>query len=80
MAGEDAGKETDIPKVLSRSWKPCLGPILAGGAVGVAHLSQGHYAAAILSVTTGAAMTLILLGGLSLGSLLLGLGETRRRG
>ncbi len=63
----------------------CFAPIVAGGTVGVTHLSQGQYGAAILSVSTGAAMTLILLAGIAVGTLLVGrvsrwgLGEKGRK-
>jgi len=64
-------RDTDsLLKLLDSGRKTCLAPIAAGGTLGVAHLSQGHYAAAILSVSTGAAMTLILLGSIAVGSLL----------
>jgi hypothetical protein len=57
-----------------------LGPILAGGSAGLAHLSQGHYAAAMLSAMAGAAMSLILLGGIAVGSLLVGRFARRKGG
>ncbi len=64
-------RDTDsLLKLLASGRKMCLAPIAAGGAVGVGQLSQGRCAAAILSASTGVAMTLILLGGIALGSLL----------
>jgi hypothetical protein len=49
----------------------CLAPLAAGGTLGVGQLGQGQYVAALLSVGTGSAMTLILLGTVAVGSLLI---------
>jgi hypothetical protein len=57
-------------KLLDSGKKMCLAPMAAGGMYGVAQLSQGQYVAAILCVSTGSAMTLILLGSVAVGSLL----------
>lgn len=57
-------------KLLDSGKKMCLAPMAAGGTLGVAQLSQGQYVAAILSVSTGSLMTLILLGSIAVGSLL----------
>lgn len=57
-------------KLLDSGKKMCLAPMAAGGTYGIAQLSQGQYIAAILSVSAGSAMTLILLGSVAVGSLL----------
>jgi len=57
-------------RLLDSGKKMCLAPMAAGGTYGIAQLSQGHYVAAILSVGTGSVMTLILLGSVAVGSLL----------
>ncbi|HYT04123.1 MAG TPA: hypothetical protein VEM13_04505 [Gemmatimonadales bacterium] len=57
-------------KLLDAGRKMCLAPLGAGGTVGVTQLLQGQYIAAILSVGTGSVMTLILLGSVAVGSLL----------
>jgi hypothetical protein len=57
-------------KLLNGGRKMCLAPLAAGGTIGVTQLAQGQYVAAILSVSTGSVMTLILLGSVAVGSLL----------
>jgi hypothetical protein len=64
-------RKTDaLSKLLDNAKKLWLAPIAAGGALGVAQLGQGRYGTAILSVSTGVAMSLIILGGIVLGSVL----------
>jgi len=67
------------PNLVKTSKKMCLAPILAGGTLGVTHLSQGHYTAALLSVSTGAAMSLILLASIAVASPLLGILSKRKQ-
>jgi hypothetical protein len=57
-------------KLLDSGKKMCLAPMAAGGSFGIGQLSQGQYVAAILSVGTGSILTLILLGTVAVGSLL----------
>lgn len=57
-------------KLLESGKKMCLAPLAAGGAIGVGQLGQAQYVAALLRVATGSAMTLILLGSIAVGSLL----------
>ena len=64
-------RETGFLKLLANGRKTCFAPIVAGGTLGVTHLCQGQYGAAILSVSTGAAMTLILLAAIAVGTLLI---------
>ena len=48
----------------------CLAPMVAAGTLGVGQLTQGQFVAAILTVGTGSVMSLILLGSVAVGSLL----------
>ncbi len=57
-------------KLLDSGKKMCLAPMAAGATFGIAQLSHGLYVAAILTVGAGSAMTLILLGSVAVGSLL----------
>ncbi len=65
-------------KLLDSGKKMCLAPVAAGGTVGITQLAQGQYVAAILSVGTGSVMTLILLGTVAVGSLLVARVAQRR--
>ncbi len=65
-------------KLLDTGKKMCLAPLGIGGSVGITQLTQGHYVAAILSTGTGSAMTLILLGSVAVGSLLIDAVARRR--
>jgi hypothetical protein len=68
-----------LRNLLDGGKKICLAPMAAGGTLGIAQLGQGQYLAAILSVSAGSAMTLILLGSMAVGSLLVA-SLTQRRG
>ena len=48
----------------------CLAPLAAGGAIGIGQLGTGSYVAALLTVGTGSAMTLVLLGTVAVGYML----------
>lgn len=48
----------------------CLAPLLAGGTIGIGQLQQASYIGALLTVGTGAGMTLMLIGTLSVGDYL----------
>jgi hypothetical protein len=65
-------------KLLDSGKKMCLAPMAAGGTLGVAQLTQGQYIPAILTVSTGSVMTLILLGSVAVGSLLVARVAQRR--
>jgi hypothetical protein len=58
-------------KLLETGKKACLAPLGAGGVYGITQLTQGQYLAALLTVGTGSAMTLILIGTMAVGSLLI---------
>jgi hypothetical protein len=69
--GQSPSTQSDsLLKLLETGRKMCLAPLVAGGTLGVGNLGQGQYVAALLSVGTGSAMTLILLGTVAVGSLL----------
>jgi hypothetical protein len=65
-------------KLLESGKKMCLAPVAAGGTVGIGFLTQGHYVAAILCTGTVGVMTLILLGTIAVGSLLISRISQRR--
>lgn len=67
-------------RLLDSGKKMCLAPMAAGGVFGVTQLTQGQYVAAILSVGTGSLMTLILLGSVAVGSLLVARVAQRQSG
>jgi hypothetical protein len=69
---QSPGTQSDsLHRLLENGKKVCLAPLAAGGTLGVGQLGQGEYIAAILSVTTGSVMTLILLGTIAVGTLLI---------
>ena len=69
--GQSPATQSDsLLKLLESGKKMCLAPLLAGGTLGVGQLGQGQYVAALLSVGTGSAMTLVLLGTVAVGALL----------
>lgn len=57
-------------KLIDSSKKMCLAPVVAAGTLGISQLGQGGYVAALLTVGTGSAMTLVLVGTLSVSDLL----------
>jgi hypothetical protein len=65
-------RSDSLLQLLETGKKMCLAPLAAGGTLGVGQLGQGQYVAAILSVGAGSLMTLILLGTIAVGSLLIG--------
>ena len=65
-----SAKSDSLLKLLETGKKMCLAPMAAGAALGVTQLTQTQYIAAVLSVGTGSLMTLILLGSVSVGSIL----------
>src|ERR1051326_4922367 len=69
--GQSPARTSDsLLKLLESGKKMCLAPLAAGGAIRVGQLNQAQYVAALLSVATGSAMTLILLGSVAVGALL----------
>jgi len=63
-------KGESLLKMIDTGQKVCLTPLVAAGAVGIGQLQQAAYVAALLTVGTGAAMTLMLIGTLSVGDFL----------
>jgi hypothetical protein len=63
-------KGDSLLKLLETSKKVCLAPLALGGAQGVNLLAQGNYVAAILTTGTAGAMTLVLIGTVSVGSII----------
>jgi hypothetical protein len=69
--GQSPKTESDsLLKLIQTGKKMCLAPMAAAGAIGVTQLTQGAYIAAILTVGTGSTMSLILIGALSVGDLI----------
>jgi hypothetical protein len=66
-----AVKSDSLLTLLANGRAMCLAPLAAGGTPGVSELGQGQYVAALLSVGTGSAMTLMLLGTITVGVLLI---------
>lgn len=70
--GQSPSTQSDsLLKLLESGKKMCLAPLVAGGTLGVGQLGQGQYVAALLSVGTGSAMTLVLLGTVAIGAILI---------
>lgn len=63
-------KDESLMKLLETSKKVCLAPLGLGGAQGMNLLNQGHYVAALQTTGTAGAMTLILIGTISVGSVI----------
>jgi hypothetical protein len=58
-------KSDSLRQLMQSSKQLCLAPIMVAGTVGTNLLSQGHYVSALLSAGTGAAMTLVFIGTIS---------------
>jgi hypothetical protein len=65
-----ATKSDSLLTLIESSRKICLAPLAAGGTVGVTQLTQGALVQALLCTGTGAAMSLVLIGTLSVADLL----------
>ena len=57
-------------KLIDTGKKMCLAPMVTAGALGITQLGQGSYVTALLTVGTGSAMTLVLVGTLAVSDLL----------
>ncbi|NKC11407.1 MAG: hypothetical protein GKR94_04135 [Gammaproteobacteria bacterium] len=55
----------NLLKLIDSGKKMCLAPMVTAGALGIAQLGQGSYVTALLTVGTGSAMTLVLVGTLA---------------
>ena len=64
-------KSDSLSLLLKTAQHACIAPLAAGGGIGVQQLGQGHYVTALLTTGTGGVMTLILIGTVAVGSLLL---------
>lgn len=69
--GQSPKVKTDsLLDLLETSKKVCLAPLAIGGAQAVTQLTQGSYVAALLTTGTAGAMTLVLIGTISVGALI----------
>ena len=57
-------------KLIENGKKLCLAPMIGGGTIGLSQLGQGEFVAALLTAGTGSGMTLIFIGTLAVGDLL----------
>lgn len=60
-----SAKSDSLTKLIETSKKVCLAPLAIGGTAAISQLSQGSFVTALLSAATGSAMTLILVGTVS---------------
>ncbi len=60
-----ATKSDSLLRLIEGSRAVCLAPLVGGGAVGVTQLNQGHLVLALQTTCTAAAMSLILIGTIS---------------
>ncbi len=58
-------RSDNLKSLIETSKKVCLAPLAVGGTTAISQLSQCNYVAALLATGTGAAMTLILVGTVS---------------
>lgn len=63
-------KADSLLELLETSKKMCVAPLALGGAQGVTQLTQGNYVAALLTTGTAGIMTLVLIGTVSVGTLI----------
>lgn len=69
--GQSPKTESDsLLKLIESGKKMCLAPMAAAGVYGVTQLTQGAFLVALLTVGTGSAMSLMLIGALSVGDLI----------
>jgi len=69
--GQNPKTQSDsLLKLIESGKKLCLAPIVAAGTMGISQLGQGAYVAALLTVGTGSAMTIVLIGTLAVGDVL----------
>jgi len=64
-------KSDSLLRLLENGKTMCLAPLAVGGTLGAGQLQQGQYVAALLSTLEGSAITLIMLGTMAIGSLLI---------
>jgi len=63
-------KADSLLELLETSKKICVAPLALGGAQAVNQLAQGNYVAALLTTGTAGVMTLVLIGTVSVGTLI----------
>lgn len=63
-------KSDSLLQLLDTSKKVCIAPLAIGGAHAVSQLTQGSYVAALLTTGTAGVMTLVLIGTVSVGALI----------
>jgi hypothetical protein len=63
-------KGDSLLRLLETSRKYCIAPLALGGTQGISQLAQGNYVAAMLTTGTASAMTLVLIGTVSVGALI----------
>jgi hypothetical protein len=66
-----AAKTESLLTIIETSKKVCLAPLAVGGSTALAQLTQGNYVSALLCSGTASAMTLILIGTLSVADYLI---------
>ena len=60
-----ATRSDNLKKLIETSKKVCIAPLAVGGTTAISQLSQGNYVSALLATGTASAMTLILIGTIS---------------
>jgi hypothetical protein len=70
MGQSPSVKSDSLLKLLETSRKFCIAPLALGGAQAVTQLTQGNYVAALLTTGTAGVMTLVLIGTVSVGALI----------
>jgi hypothetical protein len=74
-------KADSLLQLLESSRKFCVAPLALGGVQAVAQLTQGNYVAALLTTGTAGVMTLVLIGTVSVGALIVQkVAQARARG
>lgn len=71
MGQSPSVKSDSLLKLLETSRKFCVAPLALGGAQAVTQLTQGNYVAALLTTGTAGVMTLVLIGTVSVGALII---------
>jgi hypothetical protein len=70
MGQSPSVKSDSLLQLLETSRKFCVAPLALGGAQAVTQLTQGNYVAALLTTGTAGVMTLVLIGTVSVGALI----------
>jgi len=70
LAQSPSVKADNLLQLLETSKKYCIAPLAVGGPQAVTQLAQGNYVAALLTTGTAGAMTLVLLGTVAVGAMI----------